>query len=187
MLVLASQYLLESLPDEVFVIAHDGGCAQLHGNGPFGILSQRQAGDAQATGLFLDAARVGQHQLGLFLQAERIQVIHRFHQMKIGGRRVAKRFRSASSCGDGPGKRTEFFGTGLQTGASKRESVPGSSTLEGRCRVSSAYCTRLDSQAGGGLPLEGFWLHPDERVDHDISHQAHFFIRYAFLLQVQHP
>ena len=80
MLVLASQYLLESLPDEAFVIAHNGGSTQLHGNGPFGILSQRQAGNAQATGLFLDAARVGQDQFGLLLQAERIQVIHRLHQ-----------------------------------------------------------------------------------------------------------
>ena len=46
--------------------------------------------------------------------------------------------------------------------------------------------TRLDAQPGSSLPLERFRLHPDERVDHDISHQAYFFIRYAFLLQVQH-
>ena len=92
MLILAGQYLINRAPDEAFIVTNNGGCAQLHGNRPFGILSQRQTGNAQATGLFLNAARVGQNQFGLLLQADGIEVVHRRYQVKIGGGRIAKRF-----------------------------------------------------------------------------------------------
>src|SRR5581483_2838438 len=52
-------------------------------NGSLGVLPKRETRDAQGSGLFLDAARIGQDQRGAAEEAKKIEVANRLDELKV--------------------------------------------------------------------------------------------------------
>src|ERR1700732_2577205 len=51
-------------------------CSLGDGNGALCVLTQRKAGDAESRGLFLDATRIGEDELGFAQETEKIEVAY---------------------------------------------------------------------------------------------------------------
>ncbi len=73
----AVQDLRGFLDDPAGVVTYQDVRPLGEGHGPFGVVPERQAGDAQDGGLLLDPARVGQDQARVLFEVEEVQVPER--------------------------------------------------------------------------------------------------------------
>jgi len=56
------------------IVSNENVCTERYGNWPFGVLSHGKAWDAEASGLFLDAAGVGDDETGILLESKKVEV-----------------------------------------------------------------------------------------------------------------
>jgi hypothetical protein len=137
---ITSRYAAE---DAFRLLADEPVGAELDRHRPLGVLAQREARHAEDRRLLLDPARVGEHDARVRDELQEIEVAERIDETQLGLRRDARRQPEldellARARVDGEDERLSASTTSTRRAASRAPT--GSSTFEGLCSVSTAYC-----------------------------------------------